>query len=120
VRAPFLVTPLALLASGCELISGGTACTAQAVPGIMVDVRDSVTSAPAGRGSRIIARDGAVADTAKFTEFDGPYGVAYERAGTYTVSVEQQGYRLWSRTGIRVTTDECHVRTVSVAARLQR
>jgi hypothetical protein len=85
-----------------------------------VDVRDSVTNAAVGRGSRIIARDGAYADTAEITNmFDGPYGVAYERQGTYAVTVEQQGYRTWSRSGVRVLREECHVRTVSITARLQ-
>jgi len=86
-----------------------------------VDVRDSVTNALAGRGASIIARDGVFADTAEhpFAAYDGPYSLARERAGTYTVTVEQQGYRLWSRPGVRVTRDECHVRTVSITARLQ-
>ena len=90
-------------------------------PAVSVDVRDSIAGAPAGRGARIIARDGAFADTAKHTsQYEGPYALARERAGTYTVTVEQDGYRLWSRGGVRVTRDECHVRTVSLVARLQR
>ena len=108
-----------LVSSACDFIPGGYSCTTQAVPGIMVQVLDSLTGAPAGRNARIIARAGTVADTANFTEFDGPYPLAFERSGTYAVTVEQQGYRLWSRTGIRVTKDECHVRTVSLTARLQ-
>ena len=107
-----------LAISACNLVPG--ACTLEAAAAVSVDVRDSITNAPAGRGARIIAREGAFADTADATEFlDGPYGLAHERAGTYTVSVEQAGYRLWSQSGIRVTRGECHVRTVSLTARLQ-
>ena len=110
----------ALITSACDFIPGGYSCTAQAVPGVMVHVLDSLTGASAGRDARIIARDGAVADTADQATYDGPYPLAFERPGTYTVTVEQEGYRLWSVTGVRVTKDECHVRTVTLAARLQQ
>ncbi len=107
-----------LATSACNLVPG--ACTLQGLPAVSVDVRDSVTNALAGRGAAIIARDGVFADTAEYPfAYDGPYSLARERAGTYTVTVEQQGYRLWSRPGVRVTRDECHVRTVSITARLQ-
>jgi hypothetical protein len=97
------------------------ACSADARPAVSVDVRDSITGAPAGRGARIVARDGDFADTARYpSEYEGPYGLARERAGTYTVTVEQAGYRPWSRGGVRVTRDECHVRTVLLPARLQQ
>jgi hypothetical protein len=106
--------------SGACQLPGSVACTLEARAAVSIDVRDSVTNAAVGRGSTIIARDGAYADTAEITGvFDGPYGLAYERAGTYTVTVDQQGYRPWSRAGIRVTKDECHVRGVSITARLQ-
>ena len=105
--------------SSCNLVPG--ACTTEAIPAVSVDVRDAITNTPAGRGARIIARDGPFADTADFTEsYDGPYGVAHERAGTYTVTVEQQGYNGWSQSGVNVGRGECHVRSVSLTARLQR
>lgn len=119
MRRPTLLLLVSTLASSaCNLVPG--ACTFQALPAVSVDVRDSVTNAVAGRGASIIAHDGVFADTAEFVSaYDGPYGLAHERVGTYTVTVEQQGYRPWSRTGVRVTRDECHVRTVSITARLQ-
>ena len=83
-------------------------------------VQDSATNALVGRGARIIARDGNFADTANFSNvYDGPYGLGRERAGTYDVTVEQQGYRVWSRAVVKVTRGECHVRTVAITARLQ-
>ena len=115
----FALLPGTVAVSACNLVPG--ACTTEAVPAVSVDVRDMITNTPAGRGARIIARDGAFADTADFTgSYDGPYGVAHERAGTYTVTVEQQGYNVWSQTGLNVSRGECHVRTVSLTARLQR
>ncbi|MEX2110174.1 MAG: hypothetical protein WD802_06205 [Gemmatimonadaceae bacterium] len=116
---PLLPLVIALATGACNL-PGTVACTLEARAAVSVDVRDSVTNAAFGRGSTIIARDGAYADTAEITGVvDGPYGLAYERAGTYTVTVDQQGYRQWSRAGISVTKDECHVRGVSITARLQ-
>lgn len=107
--------------AGCDLITG-PACTTEARPALTVDVRDSITNATAGPGARIIARDGAFADTVLVPTDDAarfPYQLAHERAGTYTVTVERDGYRPWSRSGVRVTKDECHVRTLALTARLQ-
>lgn len=119
-RSTLLPLVITLASSTCNLVPGSTVCTLQAIAAVSVDVRDSVTNTAAGRGARIIARDGVFADTAKIANaYDGPYGLAYERAGTYTVTVEQQGYRPWSRTGVSVTRDECHVRPVSITALLQ-
>jgi len=43
----------------------------------------------------------------------------YEREGTDTITVRRAGYATWTRTGVTVTRDECHVRPVTVTARLQ-
>lgn len=102
----------------CNLVP--EACPAIARPAIMLDVRDSITDAKAGRSAIIIARDGAFADTADVAyASEGPYGLAHHRPGTYTVTVSQAGYQPWSRTGVKVSRDECSVRTVSLEARLQ-
>lgn len=117
------VLSAALIAStlGCSSVAPGKACTREARAGITVDVRDSVTNALIGRGARIIARRGAVADTARDTGFgDGPFALAYERAGVYFLTVEQSGYRTWTRDGVEVTAGECHVNRVSLLSRLQR
>ena len=118
VVAGVLVATVA--ASACDGEGASLACPAQANAGIAVSVQDSASGASAGRGARIIAKDGAFADTARATTaYDGPYGLAFERSGTYTVTVEQQGYRTWSRSGVLVSHDQCHVRTAAVTARLQ-
>ena len=99
----------------------GELCTLEARAGITLDVRDSVSNAQVGRNASIIAREGAVADTSHETSIgDGPFGLVYERAGTYTVTVEQTGYKVWTRAGVLVTRDVCHVKGVALTARLQR
>jgi hypothetical protein len=91
-------------------------CDMSAHPAIRLDVRDSVTEATVTEGIRAIARDGTFADTTLFR----PVQLAHERPGTYTVTVEKEGYQTWSRTGVRVRDGECHVRTVDLIARLKR
>ena len=44
--------------------------------------------------------------------------LAYERAGTYTVTVHATGYRDWIKPGVTVTKDVCHVIGVLLTARL--
>lgn len=122
---PVLLGASALPLVGCDQLVGPMTrvCTAIAMPAIAVEVRDASTDAPVGPGARIVASSGRFADTVHVpanSNYQGAYGLASERAGVYTVTVEQQGYQPWSRAGIRVVADECHVKTVSVIARLQR
>ena len=106
---------------GADVGPTGQVCTLEARAGITLDVRDSVSNVIAGRNAKIIAREGAVADTSHETSFgDGPFGLVYERAGTYTVTVEQSGYKLWTQAGVLVTKGPCHVNGVALTARLQR
>jgi hypothetical protein len=43
---------------------------------------------------------------------------AGEQAGKYAIVVSASGYKLWTRTDVEVTEDECHVKTVPLTARL--
>jgi hypothetical protein len=92
-------------------------CTDELRAGIVVTVRDSATSAPVF-GARVVARNATLADTSR-AQPDGVYPLVHEKAGAYTVTVEQAGYRPWTRTNVRVTSDACHVKTVSLTALLQ-
>jgi hypothetical protein len=97
------------------------ACTEEARPGLSVTVRDSLTGAAVATGVEVIAAEGAFADTARGSLLGaGVYSLVYERAGTYTVTVVHSNYQTWRQSGVQVTADECHVRTVSLLARLQR
>lgn len=115
-----LISALALSLAACDLFSPQPVCTAEAYAAIALEVRDSVTNAHVGGGSLIVASDGSYADTASTSINRAIYGLAYERAGTYTVSVQKPGYQPWSRAGVQVTRGECHVNTVSLVARLQQ
>jgi hypothetical protein len=118
----FVILAGALASAGCSagIVTDGTVCTQEARAGITVDVRDSVTNALVGRGSRIVARERAFADTSADALSTGPYGLVFERAGTYTVSVAQTGYQPWINAGVQVTKGTCHVNGVALTARLQK
>ena len=96
-------------------------CTMQAVAALNGDAVDSATGAPATKGTSIVARSESYADSTNGpAPSDQSVGLAFEKAGTYTVTVTKPGYEPWSKSGIVVGRDECHVLPVRVTARLQR
>ncbi|HEY9517449.1 MAG TPA: carboxypeptidase-like regulatory domain-containing protein [Gemmatimonadaceae bacterium] len=115
-----LIVAGAALVTGCGALTSPVVCTSEARSGIAVEVLDSSSNAPVGEGAKITARDGAFIQTAiTADEYPGPYGLAHERAGVYTVTVQQDGYAIWTRSDVVVTRDQCHVRTVELTALLQ-
>jgi hypothetical protein len=117
---------IALLATiaavGCDLPfgAGDKVCTLEARPGLRVNVMDFLTGAGPAQAT-VIAIDGAFADTLH-TIGSPPliFGGLFERAGTYTIVVKSAGYVDWTKAGVVVTADECHVRLTEVTARLVR
>jgi hypothetical protein len=113
---------LAAALAACD--DGG--CTLNIVPGVVVEVRDGVTSQFLTTTPRGVARQGTFVDSLEVSEFtdDVPPRVATltgadERAGIYVVQIEADGYLPWDTTGVRVTEDDCHVRTVRFTADLE-
>lgn len=101
------------------------ACTEEARAGISVSVADSLTGSAQVTGLSVVAVDGAYRDSVYQAvwpgePFPGRLGLAYERPGTYGLIVRADGYAPWTRAGIVVERDECHVITVPVTARLTR
>jgi len=111
-------------AIGCSSpTANNIVCTDIFIVGLTVTVQDSVTGAPAYAGATVIARDGTYADSASRPANSTdtfPLPLAGERAGTYDVTVRESGYLDWTRKGVQVTRNECHVNTVAVTAKLQR
>jgi hypothetical protein len=104
----------------------GIACTLEARSAITVGVSDSLNPATTTfTNVRVTAHSATVRDSAFLPTLDTrqqPFaaGLAYEQAGTYTVTVRADGYAPWTKSGIEVTRDQCHVITVRVDARLVR
>ena len=123
LRFPALL--LVLVTGACDVLdSSPVVCTRELRFGLIVTVEDSVTGAPAAADARLVARDGAYADTVigpspatdpnALTLFAVP-----ERPGTYELTVSKNGFLTWQRSRVIVTADECHVRPVAVTARLR-
>lgn len=98
-------------------------CTDYSTTGLVITVRDSVTSAGvAPAGTVVLAREGAYVDTAP-RGLAGAAGTTFTlaqgRAGTYTVRAEAAGYAPWERASVRVTKPGCQVRTAWLTAWLQ-
>jgi hypothetical protein len=122
---PFSIALLALCSLGaCDLLDPEV-CTDIAIAGIGVVVVDSVSGAPITVPFKVAARDGAYTDSVLVTPSEesasaGPYALAFERTGTYRVEVTADDYQPWSRTGVTVRDDGCHVHTEVVDARLRQ
>jgi hypothetical protein len=101
-------------------------CTEIAIAAINVKVLDSVSGLGLSFSNLWArARDGTYMDSTlvPFTiAANAPrtFGLAYEREGTYDVSVRAAGYREWTRSHVVVKRDQCHVIPVSMTAYLQR
>jgi hypothetical protein len=107
--------------AGCSDMPDGIACTAIAVPSLSITVQDQATGARVCDAT-VTAVEGAFRES--LTVFgDGgscAYSGPYERAGTYAVEASRAGYQTETVTGIRVTSDVCHVQTRSVTIALRR
>lgn len=117
----FMVLPVALVAaSACKW---GELCTLEARPGITVTIVDAATGSPVEGDVTVIATDGSYTETVNVPVLAGGARVAWlaeERGGRYRVEVQAPEYALWVAPFVRVTEDDCHVRTVDLTARLEK
>jgi hypothetical protein len=85
--------------------------------GIILEIRDSVTSAPAAYDATVVARDGSYADTvigrdiiySGFKDEDATLWVADNRTGTYVVTITHPLYQTWRREGVRVRSSGANI-----------
>lgn len=92
-------------------------CTQVYTPGLKVTVKDGGTAVT--DGITVIAVDGDYVEElttgANMDYFQG----AFEREGTYTVTVTGDGYQPYVAEPITVDADECHVITEEITVNLQ-
>ena len=112
-------TTLALVSSACTY---SPVCSSNIVPGLVVTVVDSVTGAFVADSA-----SGTVITTAK--DWGDTLSVGYpghtlegawERAGTFDITVSRPGYNDWIASSVVVTKVGCHVRSVQLLARMQK
>jgi hypothetical protein len=96
-------------------------CTLEMRAGLFVVVRDAFTGELAANGSTLRAISGTWRDSlvapASYSGYYG-WGTAWERSGTYTVTVDRNGYLPWRRDDIVVPGDLCHVTSQTLDVRL--
>jgi hypothetical protein len=118
-RVTLVIAVLAL--AGCEQPAEPPICTAIAVDALVVTVVDE------SAGSRIcdatvVAVDGSfsaelrASGPAPECTFSGPT----ERPGLYEVRASRAEYEPASRSGVRVTADECHVIPVRLTLQMRK
>jgi len=84
-------------------------CTMEYVYGIHVTLKDTQTSQPI-IGATLTLIDGPYSEIMMEDQSGmGTYSGAGERAGTYQLIIETDGYQNMSIEGIVVNEDECHV-----------
>lgn len=113
---------LGAAAVAASLFLGGcdepVVCTLMRVPALSVEVTHGTTGEPAADGATVTVTGGDfVRELEQVSTLS--FRVPYERAGTYRVTVEKEGFSTWSREGIVVDEDECHVHTVTIQAALE-
>lgn len=88
----------------------GIPCTEEARAGLNITVKNAVTNQIFGEGVTVKATDGNYIETLEFFDSNNPiFSGAWERAGTYIVTVSGVGYVTFVSESITVTSDECHV-----------
>ncbi|PKP19181.1 MAG: hypothetical protein CVU07_00430 [Bacteroidetes bacterium HGW-Bacteroidetes-23] len=86
-------------------------CTLVALAGLNVTVKDAVTDEVLSTGVMVIAQDGTYTETLEqLPNNEIPVFIgAWERVGTYVVTVSKEGYQTFTSQPIVVTADVCHV-----------
>ena len=93
-------------------------CTAQFVFGLTVTVVDQSTGDPIADEATMTLRAGSYEEIVTDSWDGSTLSGAGERPGTYTITIEHPGYTTWTRTGIEITADDCHVIPVLITAEL--
>lgn len=96
----------------------GPGCADIGVPALTLIALDAISRQPIAGRALVIARDGPYADTAVAIGTPPLYGMAYNRPGTYTVTVQLAGYEPWRLEGIVAPRGLCNVVRVPLAAML--
>jgi hypothetical protein len=87
-------------------------CTTEAKAGLNIAVYliESSSSIPISEGVTVVATDGNYSETLQFYDPQNPiFSGAYERPGTYIITVTKPGRQTYISQPIQVMSDICHV-----------
>jgi len=109
-----------LLAMTCE-DDDEIYCTQEAKAGLNITIKDALTDGLLSTGVSVIAQDGSYSETLEqFPNQEVPVFIgAWERVGTYVVTVSKEGYQTFTSEPVVVTADVCHVIPQQVTVELQ-
>ncbi len=110
LRGSTAVAVLCVGLGGCRLIIDGPVCTDMFAYGVNVTLTDA--DGQSVSEATVTLSEGAYVEAMEELS-DGTYVGAGERAGTYTLTIEAEGFESVAIEGIFVDEDECHVIPVS-------
>lgn len=111
---------LVFLSLGCSHNDDDTTnCTDVYTPGLIVTVKDASTGAVLSDNVTVTATDGDYIEELHVPEPETDFYGAYERKGTYVITVTSDGYIPYTSDPVTVDADECHVLTQDVSVMLQ-
>jgi hypothetical protein len=114
------ILPLLIITS-CQSDNEEINCTLVAVAGLNITVKDAATLETLYLDVTILAQDDNYSETLEpFTGDDfAVFNGAWERSGTYIVTVSKEGYQTFTSEPIVVGQDVCHVIPVQMEVLLQ-
>ncbi len=92
------------------------ACTEEAKPGIIAEVRNAMGGEALAEGSTLTLWDGDYVEVVDQPMDSLRLAGAWDRPGVYDVRVGREGWAPWRVIGIEVETDACHVTPVVLDA----
>ena len=112
------------VASGCNLAD--VSCPQIAAPAVLLQIREAGTGFPAADGARGIVQDGTYSDSLRVVAWEPPaapdtklyMAAAFDRPGTYSVTLEKQGYQTFQQAGVVVGTNECGTEQAQITVML--
>lgn len=97
----------------------GVNCTLEARAGLTVKVTDAESGAILQEGVTVTAIDGGYEEVLMPMEGTNDFAGAWERQGTYIVTVVKDGYIDFTSEPVTVDADVCHVITENITVALQ-
>lgn len=109
-----------LLSSTCEdSPQDDIFCTTEARAALNIQVRLVGSTTFETEGVSVTATEGSYSEQLSFFTGSSIFSGAYERQGTYIITVSKLGYVSYTSAPITVTADECHVIAQSLLVELQ-
>lgn len=114
-----LLASSSLLLTCCTFADG---CDTYGAHALAVAIVDSLTQAPTASSAVVRVQDGEFVEMVTIpaqADRDTVRALlALERPGRYSIEVEKNGYKPWSRLGVVALEGRCHVKTVELQVRL--